>query len=372
MNEIIRTVRAEEWDEFLRFLELCYGHSRDYFPRYLTQLYRAEDEALSSFLVLEKDRRIVSHVGLFPLEIVSFGTHVTVGGIGGVATLPEERGKGHMSRLLNHAAEIMRERGWPLSVLWGDRQRYHAFGWEIAGVKYSLYMTVRSFDRAKVGAAKVRETSLEEATPVVGRIQSILPLRVNRKHTDLNLRKQGIRIWTSDEGYVLSSGEAGSPRILEVASPEKKEPELVRGVMERCYGDSASLYINAFDSERLGRLLRATSEWTLVPEGQFRIIELAGLLESFERLLSERAKIARDFEVSIGLRLRDRVDIATISVKGGEFRISRGRKSVNHIELDERDGVRSFLGGPSADLLRLGGLTTILPLPIHVPSIDHV
>lgn len=372
MSPVIRNPRPEEWDDFMRFLERCYGHSRDFFPRHYPQLYRREEDALSSCMVLEKDGIIVSHVGVFPLEVFSLGAHIKVGGIGGVATLPEERGRGYMSMLLRHAGNVMKQKGWPLSVLWGDRQRYYPSGWDIAGLKYSLTITTRSLERADVKPVEVEEVPPEEAVSKVEGFHSTLKMRVERKHHALILKKRNIRIWVGDEGYVISSGETGSPNILEVASPSGREPELIRGVMEKCFGNSASVEVNAFDTERLERLIKASSYWEIVSEGLFRIIDITGLLQAFKNVLSSRAENVRDFELSIGLRFNGDVDIATIFVNSGEVNVEKGRSSKNYVELDEREAVRIFLGGmfPSARKLRELGM--LLPLPIHIPSLDHV
>jgi len=372
MTPTIRSLRLEEWDDFMRFLERSYGHSRNYFPRYYPQLYRQEEEALSSFMVLEEDGRIVSHVGLFPLELSSLGARIKIGGIGGVATLPGERKKGYMSMLLKHVGSLMKQKGWPLSVLWGDRQRYYSFGWDVAGLKYSLTITARSLERACVRPVKVEEFSPEEAAPKVERLHSSLKMRIERRHHILALRKQGIRIWIGDEGYAISSGEIGSPRILEVASLEGKEVELVGGVMEHCFGDSASVEVNAFDTERLERLVKAASYWEIVPEGLFRIMDITGLLEAFKDFMSGRAEMVRDFELSIGLRLVDDVDTATIYVNNGKVDIEKGSFSRNYVELDEREAVRIFLGGTAVSIRELRELGMLLPLPVHIPSLDHV
>jgi predicted N-acetyltransferase YhbS len=372
MTPTIRSLRHEDWDDFMRFLERSYGHSRNYFPRYYPQLYRQEEEALSSFMVLEEDGRIVSHVGLFPLELSSLGASIKIGGIGGVATLPEERKKGYMSMLLKHVGNLMKQKGWPLSVLWGDRQRYYPFGWDIAGLKYSLTITTRSLERAHVKPVKVEEVSPEEAAPKVEKIHSSLKMRVERRHYVLTLRKQGIRIWVGKEGYAISSGEIGPPSILEVASLDGKEAELVGGVMERCFGDSASVEVNAFDAERLERLVKAASYWEIVPEGLFRIIDITGLLEAFKEFMSGRAEMVRDFELSIGLRLGDDVDTATIYVNNGKVEIEKGSFSRNYVELDEREAVRIFLGGAAVSIGKLRELSVLLPLPVHMPSLDHV
>ncbi|MEM2089305.1 MAG: GNAT family N-acetyltransferase [Thermoproteota archaeon] len=372
MAPIIRSLKPEEWDGFMLFLEKCYGHSRNYFTRSYPQLYRREENALSSFMIVEENGRIVSHVGLFPIELICLGAHVKAGGIGGVATLPEERNKGYMSMLLKHVGNVMKQKDWPLSVLWGDRQRYYSFGWDIAGLKYSLTITTRSLERADVKPIEVEEVSPEEAAPKVELLHSTLKMRVERKSHILSLKKQGIRIWLADEGYVISSGEIGSPKILEIVSKKGREPELVRGVMEHCYGDSASLEVNAFDTERLERLIKVASYWEIVPEGLFRIINITGLLKAFEKVLSSRAEMLRDFDLSLGLKLDNDVDTATIFVNNGKVSVEKGVLSKNYVELDEREAVRFFLGGNPPNIEKLRELSMLLPLPVHVPSLDHV
>jgi len=373
LTETIRTVRANEWDEFMRFLERSYGHPRDFFTHILPELYRTDEDALSCFLVLERDGKIVSHVGLFPLELTCFGVDMVVGGIGGVATSPEYRGKGYMSMLLDRAIELMKERGWPLSVLWGDRQRYYYFGWDIAGLKYSLTITRRAIDRTKVEACDVEEVSAEEAIRIIEGLQSILPQRVKRRHLLAVLKKSFLRKWLGEDGYVISSGDGyRPPRILEIASPTGRERELIMGVMDKCFQDSATIDVNAFDVERLERLLGVASYWTLGAEGQFHIMDLAGLLEPFRELFSKRAEALHDFDLAIGLKFRDKVDSATISVKNGVFDVKRGRSTSNYVELDECEGARFILGGPSSNLGNAGLFSPLLPLPLHIPEIDHV
>lgn len=373
MTETIRTVRKHEWEDFMRFLECSYGHPRDFFTYILPELYRTDDDALSCLLILERDGKIASHVGLFPLEMTCFGVNIMVGGIGGVATLPEYRGKGYMSKLLDHAADLMKGRGWPLSILWGDRQRYYPFGWDTAGLKYSLTITRRALDKAKMEASDIEEVSAEEAIKTMERLHEILPLRVKRRQFLATIRKSFLRKWLSEDGYVISSGNGYQPpNILEVASPAARERELIRGVMDKCFQDSATIDVNAFDGERLGRLFEVTSHWILVPEGQFRVIDLARLLEPFSELFSKRAKALHDLDLAIGLRFRDKVDAITISVKNGTVDIKRGRSTGNYVELDERDGVRFLLGVPSSNLGNAALLSPLLPIPLHIPEIDHV
>ncbi|NQS89615.1 GNAT family N-acetyltransferase [Patescibacteria group bacterium] len=69
-------------------------------------------------------------VGIFPLTGVVGDAEIRIGGIGGVATLPEFRGKGYMSNLMECSIQKMTEDKYSISILWGDRQRYTNFGKE--------------------------------------------------------------------------------------------------------------------------------------------------------------------------------------------------------------------------------------------------
>ena len=117
MADGIRCLRLEEFDTFMRFLERCYGTSPGEFERDYPHTYRPAAELCASAFVMERGGRIVSHVGLFPLEAVVHNVIWPIAGIGGVGTLPEERGKGHMSALLDYVIDVMREQEYPLSWL---------------------------------------------------------------------------------------------------------------------------------------------------------------------------------------------------------------------------------------------------------------
>src|SRR3989338_164372 len=113
MAEIITHVSRDEWNSFMLFLEKSYGHSFGYFLEHYPEVYHHDDKSLESFYVIKKGGKIVSHVGLYPLDVISDNVHISVGGIGGVATLPEESGKGYMRKLLSHVITRMQEKGLP-------------------------------------------------------------------------------------------------------------------------------------------------------------------------------------------------------------------------------------------------------------------
>ena len=87
----IRTLRPAEFEDFMRFMERAYGHSREFFQRAYPHLYQPTPEKCASYYIIEKDGEILSHVGLYPIQLVTAGVELTAGGIGGVATLPAAR-----------------------------------------------------------------------------------------------------------------------------------------------------------------------------------------------------------------------------------------------------------------------------------------
>ncbi|ABW00939.1 GNAT family N-acetyltransferase [Caldivirga maquilingensis] len=387
---IIRNVKEEEWDEFMRLLERSYGFPSGFFPRHYPYIYSDACRDLSSFYVIEDNGKLVSHIGLFKMKAISFGVSIIMGGIGGVATLPEERGKGYMSALLNHVINVMKKEGIPLSVLWGDRQRYGAFGWEVAGQKQALYITSRSVSKSGIKPIEVSEVKWDDAVPLMRRHYESIPIRVERRWEcyksyesldPASLGEPPLRIWVSDDGYVISQGSGAArgvlsrPNIVEVASLSNREAELVSGFMKAASVNEAVVHVNAYDEARLGELLKVTSYYVTLPEGVFRINNVYALLKSFEPLLSSRAQERglKDYEVTLGLRFNNELDKATVFVRGGSVEVTSSEGSGNYIELSERDGVRLILGGPMGYVAkRLKPLTTLLPIPIHIPLLNYV
>lgn len=386
---IIRNVREEEWDDFMKLLERSYGFSSGFFPRYYPYIYGAECRDLSSFYVVEDNGKLVSHVGLFKIKAISFGISIIIGGIGGVATLPEERGKGYMTALLRHVINVMKRDGISLSVLWGDRQRYGSFGWEVAGQKQALYITSRSLSRSGIRPIEVSGVEWDDAVPLMSKHYESMPIRVERKwecykgYVSLDPASLGeppLRVWISGDGYLISQGSSvrgvlSRPNIVEVASLSNHEAELVGGFMKAASINEAVVHVNAYDEARLGRLLKIASYYVVLPEGVFRINNAYALLKSFEQLLSNRAQEhgLKDYEVTLGLRFNSELDKATIFVRSGSVEVTLSEESRNYVELDERDGVRLILGGPMGYVAKgLKPLITLLPIPIHIPLLNYV
>ena len=124
MAEKIRLLKKKEYQKTMRFLENAYGHSYNHFAYAYPSLMREENFSPENISVITEDNKIVSLIRLFPLDLIVGENKIKTGGIGSVATDPEVRGKGYMVKLLNYNIKRMKEEGYALSVLGGDRYRY--------------------------------------------------------------------------------------------------------------------------------------------------------------------------------------------------------------------------------------------------------
>lgn len=369
----IRTLRPADDDALHRLLDRSFGHSRNWFRRNQPDLYGDDPKLFESGLVLAEGDQLLCHVATFPMELVAGSARIPCGGIGNVATAPEARGKGYMSQLLEKSIERMAERRWPLSVLWGDTQRYGNFGYTRAGLELRLDMNRRTMK--DITPAAVEEVDLADPA-VASKIESLykeLPYRTDRPRFAFRLQRPDLRGFLGEDGYVIVRGDrGGNPTIIELASPTGKEPELVLGVMDWLYGSSATLILEAEPSERLSRLQRVANIWSVHPQGLFRIIDWPLFMERVAPLLEQRAQGLAPFQLSIGARWHDACQVVSIAWDGQHLHVKPGKEADPYVELDLRRLTRLMLGAPGESSMELGPFARLLPVPIHIPNLDHV
>jgi predicted N-acetyltransferase YhbS len=203
----LRTLHLDEFDTFMRYLERAFGHSKEFFLRRYPHVYRPTEESCSWTYVILENNEIVSHVGLYPIESVVAGQPLNIGGIGGVSTAKKARGKGYMTRLLNHIILEMRRIGYPVSWLGGDRQRYHTFGWDLASQVHHLRFTRRSLDWHHIEPVPIDEVMGNEALETVKKHYTQQNCYARRPHLERYLERTDLRFFTSDDGYAVLVGQ---------------------------------------------------------------------------------------------------------------------------------------------------------------------
>ncbi|MGQ9731647.1 MAG: GNAT family N-acetyltransferase [Candidatus Zipacnadales bacterium] len=373
MSVIIRTVRSDELEEFERFLERCYGSGWGSFARWQPQFFSGDAQACQWHLLLEIDGHIVSHVGGYPLEIVIGPSRVRASGMGNVATHPDKRGRGYMTRLITESLKLWRERGWTLSVLWGDRQRYAPFGYEVCGLKYTVSVNRRSLERGKVKPVEIAEcnAAAPEVVDCLAALHATLPYRVERPDFALKLRREGIRVFLGPDGYLLSRGDYGDMPISEIVSPTHQEPGMIAGAFGRTFAGAAHIEFGPADRNRLLRLVKVMSGWSLRPQGMFRILNWPGLLSDLKDVLAEHAAEVPPFGISIGCRWQEKTEWATLEWDGSSLNVEP-RRGANAIEIYLPVLTGILLGSPHPIPKEVGSFARLLPIPLHIPALDHV
>lgn len=128
-GEIIRHVEEDEFDAILALLDSAFPHVPGEFFANITLRDPAYDPRFS--LAVERDGAFLSYLQIFDRNIWVGGKDIRIGGIGSVATSPQNRRKGYSTALLLESIDLMKSVGMKASVLFTSIQPYYAkLGWE--------------------------------------------------------------------------------------------------------------------------------------------------------------------------------------------------------------------------------------------------
>jgi predicted N-acetyltransferase YhbS len=129
MSVVVRNPRQEElatvWEV------LCGAFGEEPRERFRRQIWEDSTFELEQIRIAEVDGKIVSHVWVAERPVFYRGQVVLpMGGIGGVGTLPEYRGRGLATLLLEDAIAYMERKGHAISMLFtGINPFYAKLGW---------------------------------------------------------------------------------------------------------------------------------------------------------------------------------------------------------------------------------------------------
>lgn len=374
----ISYLKPEEYDEFMRFLEKCYRHTRDYFPRRYPHVWCKDTVDYENRLILKVDGKIVSHVGIFPLKLIVEDCTIPVGGIGGVATLQEYRGRGYMTKLMNAAIEKMKKDGYPLSVLWGDRQRYGHFGYENAGKLAYITVSLRSlkieakvekidYDRLDVDYSKLN---------VIKQLHKKEPLRLERSDDfyERVFKMPGLITYIAEDNsaYVVHFGERYGDIVEYGGSPESLLNLLYSLLtdLSKEFGVSSTVVAAPYyPYATFHELLKVSTGMRIGYEAMAKILDLKKLLEAYRPLLEKRCE---EIEVEVTLKIKESGEAVHLELSKGSVAIeSKEKKPI--VVLSERDAVKLLFNGVYEVPVKVpAALASILPLPMHFTSLDHI
>lgn len=373
-------LKKEEFREMMFFLEKSYGHSRGFFPRTAPHVWRKETIDYENRIIAKEEGKIVSHVGIFPLTMVVKDAEIKMGGIGGVATLPEFRGKGYMSKLMNFSIQKMRKDGYPLSILWGDRQRYGYFGYEVTGREIIFTLSRRSLKRS-LRLPSVNIMRLEEKEDLLEKIILIHnkePIHIKRKREDYTLifTKPGLITYLAEKegdfAYLSFYGEQFSSALGECGGNPEILFSLIYHLLERWERESLEIPFPYFPSNLFFHLLKVCSHWYFRPLGMVKILNLRETIRSYFPFLKKRTQ-GLEFKGTLTLEIEENKERITLNFNSG-LTVKEDGEEGEKVSLPEREMVKFLFESPymvkmnkSFPLIYL-----LFPLPLYVAPLDRI
>ena len=394
----IGPLQKDEFEEALQLQGRVFGLPTDYF-----RILARRDPLLDceNVFVAKVDRRIVSHVQVFPKLVRIAGSQVWMGGIGGVATDPEHRGKGLASELLTMATCSMRRRGMEVSVLFtGSHDFYRRLGWEVASALngYSLttdrepdtvlgYRT-RPLSRDDLEAvASIHDTQDANRSLSVVRSDEIWDLQL--RYPQAPAPSEDIDLFTVAEsggdvvGYARLGLASESCVILESGCSPGHERSLqacVCRLLESArslgHGQLTTVVPEDHPLASVMRKLGAKREHAPISGMMLKVVDTGGTLLRMEEGLSARASANRTPRGRIELFVGN--ESVSIEVASGFVRVGQERGLPEHFKTTDR-GFSKVISGYSlpSDLVSLGEASCTAGAPklmdqLFPPQLSHM
>ncbi|MFB6218651.1 MAG: enhanced intracellular survival protein Eis [Halobacteriaceae archaeon] len=363
-----RLATAEEFPALLDLVDRCFHHPEGGLAARWPHCY--DRDRPGRHAVIERDGRVVAHVGCIPDTLVVGDHTIETWGISGVATDPRYRGEGHMSALLGFWLDRMAAAGVPLSKLGGDRTRYGRFGWEAAGRDRRYRVTPRSL--AWDGdSSRVRRYD-ESDLPAVRELYESRRLRMDRDERDYRERLGRRQVQTllyGEEAYIAFTRGGEEGRVFE-AEGSREGVRTLLGHALAAYGLDA-LVCHRHPDDALAGLFGApdvSNESTTHPHRMVYVRDLPAVLAAFEGQMARRWD-GGDGTVSVGI---EGETAARIGYGSGGVSVSEAGDA--DLVLDRRAATR-LLFGDAATVPGYRGhpfLDAVLPLDFYVPRTDTV
>ena len=297
------------------------------------------------------------------------------GYIGTVSTHPYARGRGIMKRLMPQTMDILKKQGCEFIALGGQRQRYQHFGFEDAGTKLSMNITMNSLCHVigKTEHEKYTFTPLNEegkqAADLAFSLYSAGSFVCERTREDF---LAVLRTWggiaysvlqeNQPAGYFyLNSNRAAEFRFTQDADA----PAIFSAFLAQQKMDRIQIAVRPFELNRFAGLFAAADSWELVPSCMIRVLDwqafLSALLQ-FKASLEPLQEGERTLEIIEEGRF-------SICVKAGSATVER-TDSRPDFSLDSLAAVRLVCPPLSKDLYANHPFLNWFPLPFDLPEAD--
>ena len=356
-----RACRPEEFDETLALINSVFRAGSDQDIRTDYPLI-FNDRGLRYMRILKAAGEVVAHVPVAPRRIIAGGDSFTAGIISPTVTHPDHRRKGYATRCLRDCVRIMKESGWPVSVLWTLEATfpfYHHSGWEAVGNQGWVYALSPGdealFERGEFESVPF-DAGRDEHLDAVIRFHDAEPWRVARSREEyaalLTLPKISTRLALAGgevAGYLCVGSGRNKPGLNEAGgSPDAVEALAAEAV--RTYAPVQAVtklkptVLGDLLADRVGSTRQPVARASGVGFQMIRINSLDLLLRSIETHLRSRSD---GLSGAVSLECTETGERVTLGFGGGEVRFDAD-PAAERVALTERQMVQLVFGGHSS------------------------
>lgn len=324
-----------------------------------------------SFLAKE-DGVIRAMIAVYERPLRIAGETLKIGMVGTVSCHPYDRGKGHMSRLLQMTNEDAAASGTHLMALGGRRQRYGHYGYEPGTTQIAFTIDrqnirhcLSAIDASAIVLDEIRDDGdarLDEAFALYDR-QPIAGMRTRENFLD-TARTWHSRLYAIEEngdmiGYMTHDG---SEIVLR---DEGKLPLVLRAHSLFTEGKSVVIPCAPHETQRVSFLSDICEHMEIAPGHLVQVIRFEPVVRALMKLKSTYTRLA-DGRFVLAITGGERL---LIEVKDGVPRVAATEDTPDLI-LPHRNAEMLLLSPSSLVLPLQGALRSWLPLPLFIPSAD--
>ncbi len=356
-----RACRPEEFDETLALINSVFRAGSDQDIRTDYPLI-FNDRGLRYMRILKVAGQVVAHVPVAPRKIIAGGDTFTAGIISPTVTHPDHRRRGYATRCLRDCVRIMKENGWPVSVLWtvpATFPFYHQSGWEAVANQGWVY-TLAPGDEALFERGEFEivpfDAGRDEHLDAVIRFHDAEPWRVARDREEyaalLTLPKISTRLALAGgevAGYLCVGSGRNKPGLNEAggsaAAVEALAAEAVRThAPVQAVTRLKPTVLGDLLAARVGSTRQEIERGSGVGSQMIRINSLELLLRSIEGHLRSRSD---GVSGAVSLECTDTGERVTVGFGGGEVGFDAD-PAAERVALTERQMVQLVFGGHSS------------------------
>ena len=381
MSEPICQLRADDYENAMDFLNLVFSvYFPIDFPTFLPKLYKPTDEYMSMNYAIKRHGKIRAIVGLYPMELNMGNISLKLAGIGAVSSHPNDRGQGHMKRLMHHCLEVMRAEGYQLSWLRGDRQRYGFFGYDVCGTTASFTVTKKN-----VHHCYDRDNALffEKILPHDGRlavIKSWHDKNIIHCSRPLALFDEISRSWRHESfaaldkngdmvGYINADISDGI--VLEMTScQENRFKDMIAAWVVTQERENVTFQMASLPNPPANELARFSEDFSLSPSGNWRVFDWQSVLDAALKVKHQAVNL-NDGNLTLEIKGYGVLELRVDGVSAACF---RSQKKAAFL-CDPQTAMRLLFGPLSPAMVSQISNTTLnawCPLPLYMPKQDEV